>query len=334
MSLDDVFRDRYYGSGYIYIAGSLSGRVVKIGTTKNLRRYQRYLRNRKYGSLDDWEMLYWFWVNEDAGRIEYDARDRLQRYKTMRMYQKGGRSQQAREIVQCPFSTALRALITAIGDNEKSDEWRSNRCRYFEFGGYRSSSIFESDPASEDMPSLREKVSLNGNFLRQVDEFEFSVRTGNCLKNEGIIYIGDLVQRTEVELLRTPNFGRKSLNEIKGILLPMGLHLGVEISGWPPDNIQEISKRFKIIFFEKVGDLELSVRTANCLKNDNIVYIGDLVQKSEAELLRTPNFGRRSLNEIKEKLNQMGLHLGLEIPDWDDLARSAFPQRSFCISSD
>ena len=63
----------------------------------------------------------------------------------------------------------------------------------------------------------------------------------------------------------------------------------------------------------KVDELELSVRSANCLKNDNIVYIGDLVQKTEAEMLRTPNFGRKSLNEIKEVLTQMGLHLGMEV---------------------
>ena len=55
------------------------------------------------------------------------------------------------------------------------------------------------------------------------------------------------------------------------------------------------------------------MRSANCLKNDNIIYIGDLVQKTEAEMLRTPNFGRKSLNEIKEVLAQMGLHLGMEV---------------------
>src|SRR5213082_1713391 len=71
---------------------------------------------------------------------------------------------------------------------------------------------------------------------------------------------------------------------------------------------------FNPAFLKKVDELELSVRSANCLKNDNIVYIGDLVQKSEAEMLRTPNFGRKSLNEIKEVLAQMGLHLGMEIP--------------------
>ncbi|MEO1532267.1 MAG: DNA-directed RNA polymerase subunit alpha, partial [Pseudomonadota bacterium] len=66
---------------------------------------------------------------------------------------------------------------------------------------------------------------------------------------------------------------------------------------------------FNPLLLKKVDELELSVRSANCLKNDNIVYIGDLIQKTEAEMLRTPNFGRKSLNEIKEVLTTMGLHL-------------------------
>jgi predicted DNA-binding transcriptional regulator AlpA len=66
----------------------------------------------------------------------------------------------------------------------------------------------------------------------------------------------------------------------------------------------------------RIDELELSVRSANCLKNDNIVYIGDLIQKTEAEMLRTPNFGRKSLNEIKEVLAQMGLYLGMEVSEW------------------
>ncbi len=72
---------------------------------------------------------------------------------------------------------------------------------------------------------------------------------------------------------------------------------------------------FNPALLKKVDELELSVRSANCLKNDNIVYIGDLIQKTEAEMLRTPNFGRKSLNEIKEVLAQMGLHLGMEVTE-------------------
>src|ERR1700687_5199561 len=84
---------------------------------------------------------------------------------------------------------------------------------------------------------------INKNLLRKVDELELSVRSANCLKNDNIVYIGDLVQKTEAEMLRTPNFGRKSLNEIKEVLANMGLHLGMEIPHWPPENIEELAKR-------------------------------------------------------------------------------------------
>jgi len=78
--------------------------------------------------------------------------------------------------------------------------------------------------------------------LRKVDELELSVRSANCLKNDNITYIGDLVQRTESDMLRTPNFGRKSLNEIKEVLDSMGLHLGMQVEGWPPENVELLSK--------------------------------------------------------------------------------------------
>ena len=86
---------------------------------------------------------------------------------------------------------------------------------------------------------------FNRNLLRKVDELELSVRSMNCLKNDNIIYIGDLVQKTEGEMLRTPNFGRKSLNEIKEVLSNMSLYLGIEIPNWPPDNIAEMSKKLE-----------------------------------------------------------------------------------------
>ena len=86
---------------------------------------------------------------------------------------------------------------------------------------------------------------FNKNLLKKVDELELSVRSMNCLKNDNIVYIGDLVQKTEPEMLRTPNFGRKSLNEIKEVLNSMSLYLGMEIPNWPPDNIAELSKKLE-----------------------------------------------------------------------------------------
>ncbi len=94
----------------------------------------------------------------------------------------------------------------------------------------------------QDQPKEPE---FNQNLLRKVDELELSVRSMNCLKNDNIIYIGDLVQKSEGEMLRTPNFGRKSLNEIKEVLSGMSLYLGMEIPNWPPDNIAELSKKLE-----------------------------------------------------------------------------------------
>ncbi len=103
---------------------------------------------------------------------------------------------------------------------------------------------FEEPKREESAPSIPE-LAFNPALLKKVDELELSVRSANCLKNDNIVYIGDLIQKTEAEMLRTPNFGRKSLNEIKEVLAQMGLHLGMEVSGWPPDNIEELAKRFE-----------------------------------------------------------------------------------------
>ena len=74
---------------------------------------------------------------------------------------------------------------------------------------------------------------------------ELTVRSANCLKAENIYYIGDLIQRTENELLKTPNLGRKSLNEIKEVLASMGLSLGMDVPNWPPENIEDLAKKFE-----------------------------------------------------------------------------------------
>ncbi len=94
-------------------------------------------------------------------------------------------------------------------------------------------------------PEESDANQLNRYLLKKVDELELSVRSANCLKNDNIIYIGDLVQKSEAEMLRTPNFGRKSLNEIKEVLSSMGLRLGMDIPGWPPENIEEMAKKLE-----------------------------------------------------------------------------------------
>ncbi|MEO1038350.1 MAG: DNA-directed RNA polymerase subunit alpha [Pseudomonadota bacterium] len=99
----------------------------------------------------------------------------------------------------------------------------------------------EARPIEDDKPEL----PFNPALLKKVDELELSVRSANCLKNDNIVYIGDLIQKSEAEMLRTPNFGRKSLNEIKEVLAQMGLHLGMEAPNWPPENIEELAKRYE-----------------------------------------------------------------------------------------
>ncbi len=101
------------------------------------------------------------------------------------------------------------------------------------------------EPKAEVVEEMVPELAFNPALLKKVDELELSVRSANCLKNDNIVYIGDLIQKSEAEMLRTPNFGRKSLNEIKEVLAQMGLHLGMEVVNWPPENIEELAKRYE-----------------------------------------------------------------------------------------
>ena len=108
-------------------------------------------------------------------------------------------------------------------------------------------SFFVNFQEEEEVMESEQKTEpkLNPNLLRKVDELELSVRSANCLKNDNIIYIGDLVLKSENEMLRTPNFGRKSLNEIREVLSQMGLGLGMSIDEWPPENIETLAKQIE-----------------------------------------------------------------------------------------
>lgn len=101
------------------------------------------------------------------------------------------------------------------------------------------------EPEAAGRQEEDESLEFNPLLLKKVDELELSVRSANCLKNDNIVYIGDLIQKTEAEMLRTPNFGRKSLNEIKEVLSGMALHLGMDVEEWPPENIEDLAKKFE-----------------------------------------------------------------------------------------
>ena len=91
----------------------------------------------------------------------------------------------------------------------------------------------------------KETLPFDPKLLKHVDELELSVRANNCLKNDHINWLGELVQKTEADMLKTPNFGRKSLNEIKAQLEAMGFGLGMDVPGWPPDNIGQLAKKYE-----------------------------------------------------------------------------------------
>lgn len=107
------------------------------------------------------------------------------------------------------------------------------------FINFEESKIERKEEAKPDLP-------FSPHLLKKVyDLDELSVRATNCLKNDNIVYVGDLVQKTEAEMLKTPNFGRKSLNEIKEKLAKIGLKFGMEVPGWPPENIEELARKYE-----------------------------------------------------------------------------------------
>ena len=100
-------------------------------------------------------------------------------------------------------------------------------------------SVFVDLKNQEKKQEQKKEVGMDPILLRPVDELELTVRSANCLKAENIFYIGDLIQRTEMELLKTPNLGKKSLTEIKDVLAAKGLSLGMKLEGWPPAGLEK-----------------------------------------------------------------------------------------------
>ena len=147
-----------------------------------------------------------------------------------------------------------------------------------------------------------------------ISDFELSVRSRNCLRKMKIETIGDLLNITEAELLSYKNFGETSLREIKAILEPKGLYLGMALDEKQLTldetlDSEAVEDDDEGLAAKPVEDLQLSIRSRKCLQKLNIHTIGDLVRKTEAELLGVKNFGLTSLNEIKKAISDIGLSL-------------------------
>ena len=165
----------------------------------------------------------------------------------------------------------------------------------------------------EDKAKLIEKRNTILN--TPVTDFELSVRSRNCLVNMNINTLGDLVQKTETELLSYKNFGETSLIEIKEILRQKGLRLGMGRTDLEPTS-PDFEKIWSGVGTETrdnmqkpLSQFELSVRSRRCLESMNVHTVGDLLDKTEGELMAVKNFGQTSLKELKELLGGLGLEI-------------------------
>ena len=164
-----------------------------------------------------------------------------------------------------------------------------------------------------------------------IEVLNFSISSQDAFKSNNINYLVELAVRTEAELLGLPGFESQNLIEVKKVLSKMGLLLGMNVdwllnqaevakpvkslsSGESP--VTTISIESHPILALPIHSLELSILSLNALKYENIKHLGELVQKTEAESLKMRNFGRKSLNEIKDILSGLGLQLRMTVVDW------------------
>jgi DNA-directed RNA polymerase subunit alpha len=166
-----------------------------------------------------------------------------------------------------------------------------------------------------DETQERSRAKRNAIMDTPVSDFELSVRSRNCLKKMNINTLGDLLRVSEAELLAYKNFGETSLNEIKAMLKQKGLRLGQLKDEAAPQAPRPAAPRRALpegspeVMGKYLSDLEFSGRARKCFQRLNLVSVGDLVNKTEAELLAAKNFGQTSLNEVKQKLSDLGLAL-------------------------
>ncbi len=200
-----AYQTRHRKTGHVYVAYSEMKQLAKVGCTEDLFEREKSLRDSEYGGAYDWGIIEHRWTKE-MGALETKVRALLAQYSEQGFYFKDGRQQGANELFRCCPAVAIDAL-NKTGQGDVENIW------------YRPKRIAPVINVTEDMH-------------RELSGFDWFIRTRNCLRVEKIVRIGDLVQYSEEDLLRIPNFGRRSLKEVQIIVENLGLQLGVNIRDW------------------------------------------------------------------------------------------------------
>ena len=164
-----------------------------------------------------------------------------------------------------------------------------------------------------DEATAREEARMEQLLSRPVADFELSVRSRNCLQSMGLETLGDLTRVSEQELLAGKNFGETSLHEIRDIMqahslrIGQNLHHSVAVDQMPP--AQDLSPEEQEVLNQPISDLNLSVRARKCMTRLGLTTVGELMNRTADDLLASRNFGVTSLNEVRQKLGEMGLSL-------------------------
>jgi DNA-directed RNA polymerase subunit alpha len=181
------------------------------------------------------------------------------------------------------------------------------QARLFFKDAYASRDMFYDEEAQKRHDRLAQVLSI------PVTDFELSVRSRNCLQKMGVRTLGDLTRTTEQELLSSKNFGETSLVEIRDMLNSKGLELGQfaheRTEPEPSFDLSAMSPDEQALLDRPISDLNLSVRARKCMVRLGLTTIGELIRKTGDDLLECKNFGVTSLNEVRDKLTQMGLKL-------------------------
>lgn len=306
------FEIRHNEPGEVYLAYSSGSQRVKIGTAKDAAARVQGLNQYGYGNAQDWQLEYYVRCDK-AGQVEFGIHRRLREYLVSEDYPKNEQAYTARELFDCGLDVARCAIVEALAETGQyvledtpmessgalgTAEGKTHKQRHVLGGMYVDTELVLElihdgfDAAAkhnrEDIANCSETLlSMLALKLRQRIAY-FHDRAGETLE--------------KLELL---------LDQLPGSAMEQPTN-----SSWPFPTSIKPNTLVDPILLRPVTDLELTVRSANCLKAQNICYIGDLVQLTEQQLFRSHNLGRKSLNELQEILASRGLTLGMKLEGW------------------